>query len=619
MAFGLTMGTERATALQNAIQDELMKRQYSIEPDPVMAEYITIMVINNKTAAQITSELEDLIGSDFDASFVDWLFAEAGKGAPEAEVAAVPDPSTSSQAPVRDSPPHQVVDHRRPPNGPRAAAPLYQQALSQVVPSTSPTAQKRTSSARSPSPSGHPPLKTRRTDLPTGPRAMFQHRDGHGPSNSRSLLDRVGPRGGHGPQFKPHDDVQARIDSITNGGPPDPNLMMMNGGFPMNGMPGMDIAAMGMANPLMLQELMMNQMAMMSQIAGAMGIMNPATGQFMNNGFPIQPGMGDMNGFNNGMGGQMAQAGEGIGRGRGRGRGGQMRGTGRGRGGHSGPHGGEPSVSEVPPAPTLATSPPQPPVPPLSSISAPSAPAAPAAITPSSSVGSVRPGFVAPERPQSPTLCKFNLKCTNPLCRYSHPSPVATAESGVVLSNDPCENGKGCKDKDCIKAHVSPAVLNPNAEVPKTQTYVPSPAPAPQGAIPCRYGLACTRPNCSFSHPPRPSSHHSSVPCKFGAACTRSTCPYQHPEGRVLPTAFHRGLATTGGMSNVPAPETGSIGASHHKSVTFKRPDGTPTTAAELEKKVKEMEERKNEAQKAIAQAQAGQKGDASPAVPISA
>ncbi len=67
-------------------------------------------------------------------------------------------------------------------------------------------------------------------------------------------------------------------------------------------------------------------------------------------------------------------------------------------------------------------------------------------------------------------------------------------------------------------------------------------------------------------------------------------------------------------------PEAGSIGgASHHKSVTFKRPDGTTTTAAELEKKVKEMEERKNEAQNAIAQAQAGQKEDASPTVPISA
>ena len=88
----------------------------------------------------------------------------------------------------------------------------------------------------------------------------------------------------------------------------------------------------------------------------------------------------------------------------------------------------------------------------------------------------------------------------------------------------------------------------------------------------------------------------------------------------MLPTAFHRGLATTGGMSNVPAHETGSIGAPrHHKSVTFKRPDGTPTTAAELEKKVKEMEERKSEAQKAIAQAQSGKKDEPSATVPISA
>ncbi len=70
--------------------------------------------------------------------------------------------------------------------------------------------------------------------------------------------------------------------------------------------------------------------------------------------------------------------------------------------------------------------------------------------------------YAVPERPQSPTLCKFGLKCTNPHCRYSHPSPVATPESGIVLSNDPCEKGKDCKDKDCIKAHVSPAVLNPN-------------------------------------------------------------------------------------------------------------------------------------------------------------
>ena len=72
-----------------------------------------------------------------------------------------------------------------------------------------------------------------------------------------------------------------------------------------------------------------------------------------------------------------------------------------------------------------------------------------------------RPSFAVPERPQSPTLCKFSLKCTNAQCRWSHPSPVATPESGVVLSNEPCEKGKDCKDKDCIKGHVSPAAVNP--------------------------------------------------------------------------------------------------------------------------------------------------------------
>ncbi|KAI0767061.1 hypothetical protein C8Q74DRAFT_1354926 [Fomes fomentarius] len=620
MVFGLTMGTDRATALQSMIENELVKRGLGTEPDSVMAEYVTIMLINNKTPAQIKTELSDLVGNEGDITgFVDWLFEEASKGAPQAEVPAPAEPPTPSQQPPRDSPPHQPADARRLPSGPRTGPPIYQQALSQALPTTSPTGQKRTASARSPSPSGHPPNKSRRTDLPTGPRAMFRDRDhnNHGSGGGpRSLLDRMGPRNGHGPQFNAHDDVQARIDSITNGSP-DPNMMMMNGGFPMNGMPGMDIA-MGMANPMMLQELMLNQMAMMSQIAGAMGIMNPATGQFMSGGgFPMQPGMGDMNQQFGGMNGGMGPGG-GDGRGRGRGRGGTVRGAARGRGAHTGHHATEPQGEAV--APTLT--PPVPVTQPATPIPiSKSAPAvvAPTPLTPSSSTGSSRPGFVAPERPQSPTLCKFALKCTNPICRYSHPSPVATAESGVVLSNDPCEKGKDCKDKDCVKGHVSPAVLNPNAEVPKPSTYIPPSASAPsQPSVPCRFGANCTRPGCTFAHP-RPASH-SNIPCKFGAACTRATCTYQHPEGRVLPTTFHRGLSTSSPTVNVPTPETGSIGsASHNRSVTFKRPDGTPTTAAELERKVKEMEERKTEAQKRIAQAQADKKEDPSPAVPISA
>ena len=293
--------------------------------------------------------------------------------------------------------------------------------------------------------------KHRRMDLPTGPRAMQRDRDGNAPSGSRSLLERMStPR--NGPFMK--DDIQARIDNITGSHNPDMAAMMMGGPpgpVPMNGMPGMDMAALaGMTNPIMLQEMMMNQMALMTQMAGAMGILNPAA-MGMNGPFPMQPGM-DMN-MMNGMNGQGMD-----GRGRGRGRG-VTRG-GRGRGGHtptqsSGASDGVTPGRQGTEEPTTVAAPPP-------SVAAPTPVVAPQ-ITPSTSQS--RPGFIAPERPQSPTLCKFGLKCANPGCRYSHPSPVATPESGVVLSNDPCENGKDCKDKDCIKAHVSPAVLKATGEL----------------------------------------------------------------------------------------------------------------------------------------------------------
>lgn len=402
-----------------------------------------------------------------DRSFVDWLFAEAAKGAPESEAPSVPVSAPAAEAPGHQSPPQAVQDvPRRPPNGPRAGVPLYQQAISQAIPSTSPSAQKRTASARSPSPTGHP-NKARRTDLPTGPRAMFRG-DGagsqHGGHGQRSLLERVGPaRNGGGSGFRA-DDIQARIDNIT-GQSPDPNMMMM-GGFPMNAMGGIDMSALaGVTNPLVLQDMMMSQMALMTQMAGAMGILNPAAGQFMNGGFPMQPGM-DLGMLNGNMGG-MAQGGADGSRGRGRGRGGaSSRASGRGRGGQPGSNYGAPHGVDAPVemnqafAPTTASTPAAAPVivapKPTPAVAIPSV--TPVVSTPQTPS---RSSFVPPERPQSPTLCKFGLKCTNALCRYSHPSPVATPESGVVLSNDPCENGKNCRDKDCIKAHVSPAVLNP--------------------------------------------------------------------------------------------------------------------------------------------------------------
>ncbi|KAF9071643.1 hypothetical protein BDP27DRAFT_1391537 [Rhodocollybia butyracea] len=577
MVFGLTIGTDRALALQQAIQDELMARGYSTDADPVMAEYITIMIINNKTESQITLELEDLIGNEFDRSFTDWLFKEAAKGATETDPPLPELPSAESSERPPDPASSRATSHPINDTSRRTSLPprngLYQQAISQALPSSS-SSQKRTASARSPSPNH--PNKIRRTDVPTGPRAM-QQRDGRD-GNPRSLLDRVG-----GPAVGNEDDIQARIDNIVNTG--DPNLMMA-AGFP--GMNGMDMNAMaaGMANPMMIQELMMNQMALMAHFSGMMG-----PGQF--SGFPMQGVMPqDMAVMQQNMNGFQGQAGQnGSSRGRGGVRGG--RGVGRGRGGA--PSAATSKVEELSaevshsPAPTIAAPTPSP------------ATTAPAASDVTSVPALSRPAYAVPERPQSPTLCKYGLKCTNAHCRWSHPSPVATVESGVVLSNDPCENGKDCKDKDCIKAHVSPATLKPqeHSTPPSTTTHSHSHAFPSSSPVQCRFGAACTRPNCSFAHPQR----QSNVQCRFGTACTRATCQFQHPPGRVLPTTFHRGLSENGPMVTVKTPEPGSMGGpSPHRSATFNTGAGIKE---KLEKQMKEIEEKKSRAEQAVRDAQA--------------
>lgn len=581
-----------------------------------------------------------------DPVFTEWLFAEAAKGASEVET--TPQSSSVQQEtaaePVTSSEAQPANETSRTSHAPRNG--IYQQAISQALPSGSNSAQKRTASARSPSPSH--PNKSRRTDLPTGPRAMY-HRDGSNSNgnshpNTRSLLERVGGPPGRGPKNFQRDDIQARIDNIV-GNAPEQN-MMMPPGFPGMGM-GMDMNAMAsMANPLMLQEMMMNQMALMAQMATTMGIINPAAGQFGGGqpGFPMQGGMPDMNmmqNMNNAFQQQQQQQSGGngpnnnVGRGRGGGRGG--RGVGRGRG--SAPGNSDRPIPNGQPGPVVAdasasTSTPiiaPTPISPAPSSSAPSAAERVAAPVQQNQIA-----YAIPERPQSPTLCKFALKCTNAHCRYSHPSPVATAESGVVLSNEACEQGKECKDKDCIKAHVSPAVLNPQGDISTNHLspisvlnpfssiaehsipHVHAPAPAPQihhTPVPCRFGAACTRPGCTFSHPHRQTQ--STTPCRFGTACTRAQCPFQHPEGRVLPSSFHRGLSTTGPIVNVPTPEPGTMGASQNRSVTFNNP-----VKDKLAKQMKEIQEKKLEAEKAVKDAEAAansKKAEAKPAVSIAA
>jgi hypothetical protein len=65
---------------QDSIQRELAVKGWASASDPVMAEFITIMIINSKSPEQITSELKELIGDDYDPDFTNWLFIEAADG-----------------------------------------------------------------------------------------------------------------------------------------------------------------------------------------------------------------------------------------------------------------------------------------------------------------------------------------------------------------------------------------------------------------------------------------------------------------------------------------------------------------------------------------------------------
>lgn len=52
-----------------------------------------------------------------------------------------------------------------------------------------------------------------------------------------------------------------------------------------------------------------------------------------------------------------------------------------------------------------------------------------------------------PPKPVEDQICKHGVGCTKASCPYSHPSPVATKDSGLVLSSEACEKQLLCTDK----------------------------------------------------------------------------------------------------------------------------------------------------------------------------
>lgn len=127
----------------------------------------------------------------------------------------------------------------------------------------------------------------------------------------------------------------------------------------------------------------------------------------------------------------------------------------------------------------------------------------------------------------SSTMCKFNLRCSNPDCAYVHQSPAAPQGTPVDMA-DTCDFGAACTNKKCVGKHPSPAqrhkfkseqlcAFYPNCRNPETCPYK---HPTER---PCRNGADCTTEGCPFFHNP--------VKCKF-TPCLNAACKFKHEPGQ---------------------------------------------------------------------------------------
>ncbi|CAH1757732.1 11569_t:CDS:2 [Entrophospora sp. SA101] len=119
--------------------------------------------------------------------------------------------------------------------------------------------------------------------------------------------------------------------------------------------------------------------------------------------------------------------------------------------------------------------------------------------------------------------CKFGIHCTNPKCRYTHPSPATT-----FTSQEPCRYYPNCQNPACPYLHI-----DYNSEYSNVTTNSGTINKVP---TPCRNGAKCTRPGCHFLHPWDMETDATAIPCKFGYNCKRADCMYDHPMGKKLPT-----------------------------------------------------------------------------------
>ncbi|KAL1411582.1 mRNA-binding protein nab2 [Vanrija albida] len=244
------LSEEQSKALQAEVQAELERREWAESNDSVMAEYVCVLLANGNARDKVEAEMADLVGSDFESSFLDWLFDRRNKIAapeqPEPETAPELAPaSTDSDAPAEPSAP-----------GPSAGSRMFASAVE--------------GTKRKFDNTGDEQNKRRAPDnAPTGPRGGPQG----GPQPGRSLSDRLGPRGG-GPGGLPPRGLNVRGAANGRGGHMNgpgfgPGPRHQQPGFrpPHGGFPGQGFAPGQQEMMMQMMAMQANMVAMAEQMA----------------------------------------------------------------------------------------------------------------------------------------------------------------------------------------------------------------------------------------------------------------------------------------------------------------------------------------------------------------
>lgn len=162
-----------------------------------------------------------------------------------------------------------------------------------------------------------------------------------------------------------------------------------------------------------------------------------------------------------------------------------------------------------------------------------------------------------PSKPTDASLCRYSLRCTNPMCCFSHPSASAvsqhqkTGKEPLVLRQEPCRFQRDCTNAECSFSHVSPAVTFVLAKTERRVDALGNSTSSP-AATACHFQMQCKNPACTYAHydpatgqvVPGPALQSSATasealstentPCRFGHECTRRGCHFSHPPGHSL-------------------------------------------------------------------------------------